>query len=120
MERFASAFPEVRYDILWESSTCNGQAILLGGARRVRLFGGLLRHKHVGVAGLAFTLAHETGHHLGGPPFHEYYPWLSSEYQADAWACQQGLPIVFGQAKAQVYADRGQRQLSRAYQTLLD
>jgi hypothetical protein len=118
--RFASAFPGIRYDILWESDTCNGQALLLEGARHVRLYGGLLRHKHVGIAGVAFTLAHETGHHVGGPPFHEYYPWLSSEAQADAWACQQGLALVFSPAKARHYADRGQKQLARAYQTLLD
>jgi hypothetical protein len=116
--RFSSVFPQIHYDVLWDSNTCNGHAFLLNDIRHVRLYGGLLRHKNVGLAGLAVCLAHETGHHLGGPPYHEFYPWLSSEAQADTWAYETGLRVVFGPKKAAIYVANGRRQLSRVLLTL--
>src|SRR6267378_4550562 len=31
------------------------------------------RTASIGIEGLAFALAHETGHHVGGPPYHPCY-----------------------------------------------
>src|SRR5262245_6344848 len=112
MVRFSDVFPSISYDILWETDTCNAQAFRTGARWSVSVSGCLLSHRHVGIAGIAFTLAHETGHHLGGQPSLEYYPWLSSEARADAWAVSKGLIAVFGPQKARHYALNGQRQLA--------
>lgn len=89
----------------------NAQAFLDGGVKRVRLFGGLVRHRRIGSAGLAVALAHETGHHLGGPPFHFAYRWLSSEEQADKWALAVGLRELFGERGAERTWRIGKSQL---------
>ena len=89
----------------------NAQAFLENEIKRVRIFGGLARHRLVGSAGLAVALAHETGHHLGGPPKLKYYHWLSSEDRANEWAITVGLPRVFGQAEAKSISKLGFRQL---------
>jgi len=67
-KRFRRAFPEVTYELLWESPTINAQAWRLGSAQFVRVYGGLVRHRAITKYGLALMLAHETGHHLGGLP----------------------------------------------------
>jgi Zn-dependent protease with chaperone function len=61
---FPAAFPDITYDLLWESSSVNAQAWRLGKSKHVRLYGGLIRHPALDRAGLAVILAHETGHHL--------------------------------------------------------
>jgi hypothetical protein len=111
IERFAANFPNIRYDIFWDTRLMNAQAFLGPGGRCVRLFGGLGRHRLVGIEGLAFALAHETGHHLGGPPYLTFYSSLSSEERANEWATETGLPKVFGKKVGSRYADRGQSQL---------
>ncbi len=90
----------------------NAQAFLGPKGRCVRLYGGLGRHRAIGIEGLAFALAHETGHHLGGPPYHPYYSSLSSEERANEWAAKFGLSIVFGERVGSRYAVRGMLQLS--------
>lgn len=115
--RFAITFSTLTYDIYWETDRCNAQAFLGHGTRHVRLYGGLARHKLVSVAGLSIALAHETGHHLGGPPFHRQYPWLSSEERADTWATSEGLALVFGRQRAAVYAVRGRQELALIFAT---
>ena len=89
----------------------NAQAFLSQDGRCVRLYGGLGRHRDIGAEGLAFALAHETGHHLGGPPYHPYYSSLSSEERANEWAAEIGLSIVFGAEVGSRYAQRGLLQL---------
>lgn len=79
--------------------------------KRVRVFGGLVRHRKIGAAGLAFVLAHETGHHLGGAPFLSYYHWLSSEERATEWALTVGLQKVFGKRDALRIGRQGMDQL---------
>lgn len=80
----------------------NAQAFLLGGKKCVRLYGGLVRHRRIGSAGLAVALAHETGHHLGGAPYLPYHRWLSSEERATEWAVTVGLKQVFAARSAAV------------------
>jgi hypothetical protein len=113
MARFSAAFPTVHYDIYWATDTCNAQAFVIAQNRFVRLYGGLIRHRFVGIAGLAFALGHETGHHLGGAPFHPQLFWLSSEQRADEWAIEVGLPAVFGARTARCYSRNGRVQLER-------
>ncbi len=72
IERFRTCFPMIHYDMFWETRLMNAQAYIGENGRSVRLYGGLGRHREVGVEGIAFALAHETGHHLGGPPLHEF------------------------------------------------
>jgi Zn-dependent protease with chaperone function len=83
LEAFGRAFPRITYELLWESSSINAQAWRLGAARYVRVYGGLARHPIVTKSGLALMLAHETGHHLGGPPSDPATPWLTWQGQAD-------------------------------------
>lgn len=110
---FSAAFPGISYDIYWETDTCNAQAFVVARDRFVRLYGGLIRHRFVGVAGLAYALGHETGHHLGGAPFHPQLFWLSSEERADEWAVKTGLPAVFGVHTARRYTSAGRAQIDR-------
>ncbi|HYA73083.1 MAG TPA: hypothetical protein VEF36_07980, partial [Roseiarcus sp.] len=65
VDRFRARFPDIYYDIYWETRLMNAQAYIGEKGRSVRLYGGLGRHRRVGVEGVAFALAHETGHHLG-------------------------------------------------------
>src|SRR5512147_1665706 len=103
IERFQIAFPAVHYDLFWETRVLNAQAFISDRGRCVRLYGGLGRHRKIGIEGVAFALAHETGHHLGGPPQHPFYKSLSSERRASEWALTTGLPTVFGCKVGQRY-----------------
>lgn len=111
IERFQAKFPNLHYDLYWETGLMNALAFLGRDGRSVRLYGGLGRHRQVGVEGLAFALAHETGHHLGGPPYHPFYTSLSSEQRANEWAVEMGLSHVFGTEIGNRYASRGPLQL---------
>jgi hypothetical protein len=94
--RFHQAFPEVTYELLWESPTVNAQAWRLGPAQYVRVYGGLVRHPAITKYGLALMLAHETGHHLGGLPRDPDLRWPTWQGQADYWAASEGMPKAFG------------------------
>jgi hypothetical protein len=98
IELFARTFPQVSYRLVWESPHINAQAWRLGEARNVYLYGGLVRHPVVTRAGLAVALAHETGHHLGGEPRDPDMTWMTWQGQADYWAANTGMPMVFGDA----------------------
>jgi hypothetical protein len=109
--RYRAKFPSINYDLFWETRLMNAQAFIGSSGRCVRLYGGLGRHRRIGVEGLAFALAHETGHHLGGAPYHPCYTCLSSEDRANEWAIEIGLPIVFGEKVGERFAYRGQMQI---------
>ena len=94
--RFSDAFPEIEYEVLWESSTINAQAWRLGSKRYVRVYGGLARHPALSKFGLSLALAHETGHHLGGPPYDPALPHSSNQTQADHWAARFAMPRIWG------------------------
>lgn len=110
---FAKAYPDIEYDVYWDSRSLNAQAFLWEGKLRVRLYGGLALHRDISIAGVAWILAHETGHHLGGPPFHLLQPHLSAEETADAWAAHHGLSRVFGRRRACRYANHGRREVRK-------
>lgn len=94
--KFGRAFPEITYDLLWESPSVNAQAWRLGSARHVWVYGGLVRHRTITKYGLALMLAHETGHHLGGLPRDPAMPWMTWQGQADYWAASIAMPIIWG------------------------
>jgi hypothetical protein len=101
--QFAAAFADIAIDIAWQSDSLNAQAYRLGPtAAHVRIYGGLARHRDIGPEGLALAIAHEIGHHKGGPPAMRHYHWLSTDRRADEWARTVGLPAVFDQAATHV------------------
>jgi hypothetical protein len=110
LQKFARVFPQITYQFVWESPTLNAQAWRLGSDRYVRLYGGLVRHSALSKFGLALTLAHETGHHLGGLPRDPDMRWMTWQGQADYWAARTGMPLVFGE-KARRMTMRGAREL---------
>jgi hypothetical protein len=110
IEKFRRFFPEITYDLLWESVSINAQAWRLGSSRYVRLYGGIVRHPAINKPGLAVTLAHETGHHLGGAPLDPDMRGMTWQGQADYWAASAGMPRVFG-AHARAMTLRGARQI---------
>jgi Peptidase family M48 len=122
LDQFGEAFPEITYELFWESPTVNAQAWRFGSAGRVRVYGGLVRHPKITRAGLALMLAHETGHHLGGPPYDPDMPWISWQGQADYWAASEGMKKVFG-LHAQTMIMRGAfqiRELHRDFASALE
>jgi hypothetical protein len=112
LKRFQTEWPELTYDMDLDVGLANAQAFLDQGTRRVRLYGGLVRHRRIGTAGLTLALAHETGHHLGGAPFLPYLKWLSSEERADDWAATVGLPRLMEPPAARRVLRTGREQLT--------
>lgn len=98
MGKFQLAFPDIEYDIAWTVDLLNGVAWRERAKRHVRLYGGLLRHKLIGLEACAVLFAHETGHHYGGPPRDIDYSWMSCERQADRWAARKGVRLAMGEA----------------------
>jgi len=94
-KKFNHAFPEITYELRWESPTVNAQAWRLGTTRFVRVYGGLVRHPSITKYGLSLMLAHETGHHLGGLPHDPAMPWLTWQGQADYWATSVAMPKIW-------------------------
>src|ERR1700682_2119819 len=110
IERFASTYSAIEYDLFWESSIINAQAWRLGSRRRVTIYGGVVRHPAITASGIAVMLAHETGHHLGGPSLDPDLRWPSWQGQADFWAASTGMPQVFG-GEATRLTLRGAKQI---------
>jgi hypothetical protein len=119
IDRFSEAFPEICYELIWSSLSTNAQAWGLGHQRYVRIYGGLARQKDLTRSGLALLLAHETGHHLGGPLYDPAIPWLSSQGQADYWAAAVGMPRVF-RARALIMTIQGAAELRRLFRSCAD
>jgi hypothetical protein len=118
VRRFEEAFPQIKYYLEIGIPVANAQAAREGSVRTVRLYGGLVRHRQLRSAGLAVVLAHETGHHLGGPPSHPTYHWLSSEERATEWALAHGLTKIFGRDRSRVLAAEGTRNLQTIARSL--
>lgn len=117
LDEFRRAFPEIAYDLLWESPTINAQAWRFGTVRHVRVYGGLVRHAAITRPGLALIIAHETGHHLGGLPRDPAMRWMTWQGQADYWAARIAMPLVFG-SRAYNTTLRGARQILKLHKDL--
>lgn len=98
VERFRAAYPDVVYHIDWEDETANAYAWRANGQRHVQLLGGLIRHRALFTEGIGLVLAHELGHHYGGPP--TYSSGLSCEGQADYWGAGTAMRGTWGDAYA--------------------
>jgi len=100
--KFHKAFyPDVVYHLDWTDEEVNAYAWVENGVRHVALLGGLVRHRALELEGIALVLAHELGHHYGGPP--TYPSGLSCEGQAD-WHGVANImrEVWFGQFYGQV------------------
>jgi hypothetical protein len=91
---FQRTFPEVQYQIFPDLNLLNGQALILGNRRIVRLYGGLALHPVMGPDGLAFALLHETGHHLSIGARLPWNPLIACECVADYWALNLGRKML--------------------------
>jgi hypothetical protein len=113
MQRFRRAFPEIVYDIAWKADAPNGVAWRQISQPHVRLYGGLLRHRAIGLEAVALLFAHETGHHKGGPPRNRTYTWMTCERQADFWAARFGVAAAWegDTAESQRQIVEGARQV---------
>jgi hypothetical protein len=117
LDRFRDAFPEIEYEVMWESTTINAQAWRLGSRRYVRVYGGLARHPALSRFGLSLSLAHEIGHHLGGAPYDPALPHSSKQTQADYWAARFGMPRIWG-SRARGATLRGATELIKLHRSL--
>jgi hypothetical protein len=90
---FQRTFPEIQYQIFPELNLLNGQALILGTRRIVRLYGGLALHPAIGRDGLAFALLHETGHHRSHGARLPWNRLIACECAADYWAFNLGRKI---------------------------
>jgi hypothetical protein len=90
---FELSFSSVQYRVLESISAVNAQASFSNGRRLVDIFGGLAFHPMIRHDGLAFTLLHETGHHLSTGC---RLPWapLACECSADRWATTDGCEAL--------------------------
>jgi hypothetical protein len=130
VERCRAAFPQLEFEIAWDSDTVNARALFGQPKCRVVVYGGLVRHEAIGEDGLALTLAHEVGHLLGGKPKHNYHFWLSCEGVADYWATRHGLrrlwprdelAVRFRAAAAQLLAlQRSMARMPKTYRRRRD
>lgn len=122
LKRFQRAFPEIAYDIAWDVDAFNGTAWREISQQHVRLYGGLLRHRSIRLEAIALILAHETGHHYGGPPRDNVYTWMTTERQADFWAAHVGVKAAWAddreEAKRQILL--GARQLLTFEMTMIE
>ena len=117
--RFALLFPQIAYTLNWDSQLINAQAWRLGEQRNVYLYGGLVRHPAITRAGLALTLAHETGHHLGGEPYDPVMTWMTNERQSDHWAAVSCMPSLFG-SRASSLTLRGAHEIATVQRHVQD
>lgn len=127
LDQFKASYPEVVFDVDWKSQTVNAQAWIAWfgyGRRHVRVYGGLVRHKAIRAEGVSLVLAHEAGHHYGGPPIYPRSGGLSCEGRADYWGVKDGLRTVWrgdylpktASAIEQMGRFFSQKQLSRAWE----
>lgn len=96
-QHFKTFYPQIEYRIAWTDDRVNAFASREGNKWVVTLLGGLIRHPYMQLEGVGLVLAHEIGHHLGGPP-HYGGTWASCEGQADYWGARIAMRKVwFGQ-----------------------
>lgn len=86
--QYKTFYPDVEYQIDWLNDAVNAVAFIKNGKRYVVLYGGLIRHHRVQVEGAGLVIAHELGHHYGGPPRYPNNTWASCEGQADYWGAK--------------------------------
>jgi hypothetical protein len=110
---YEAKFPDVEMHIDWTNNEVNAAAWMVGSTRHVVLYGGLLRHRYIGVEGAGLVLAHEIGHHFGGKPRYsdDGHKWASCEGQADYWGAMVAQRHVWWGPYAIEQLEKGSDQL---------
>jgi hypothetical protein len=83
----------------WSQPYLGAGSTLYNNMFSIMLWGGFVRAPQSNFEVIALTLCHEVGHYLGGSPKQKINSptgdWASSEGQADWFATQSCLPLVF-------------------------
>jgi hypothetical protein len=111
LTHFRKSYPSINYHVRWTDNAVNAYAWIEGGQRHVAILGGLIRHKAVEIEGLGLVIAHEIGHHYGGPPRYPNNPWASCEGQADYWGALVAMREVWWGEEALEQISKGAEQL---------
>lgn len=89
----------------WQDGAVNAYATRSVDAWNVHINGGIARAKGMTVDGLALTVCHEIGHHLGGAPRTFLYEgWPSAEGQADYFATSKCLKKYYAQLSVESFS----------------
>jgi hypothetical protein len=87
---------KLTWNIDWNTKVENAFASSQGGKNRtLTIYGELYRNPLITPDSFSFVLCHELGHVLAGAPFSAKVPVLSAEGQADYYAANVCLPLVF-------------------------
>lgn len=86
-------YPNIQFHLDWADNTVNAYAWIQNGVRHVAIKGGLVRHNALELEGIALVIAHEIGHHYGGPP--TFPGGLSCEGQADYSGVRDIMRLVW-------------------------
>lgn len=95
-----AAGDKLQINRLWTDGTVNASAQRSGNTRILNMYGGLARHKAIGVEGMALVVCHELGHHNGGAPKIDSWmgnSWATNEGGADYYATSKCLRRFFAQ-----------------------
>lgn len=79
----------------WRDNTINAFSDQNNAYWYVWIKGGIGRHPAITTLGLVAITCHEIGHHLGGYPKKDRWPWSSAEAQADYFAAHVCMRKVF-------------------------
>lgn len=115
LHHFSHYYPDINCQIRWSDNTVNAYAWREGSQRYIALLGGLIRHYAVGIEGLALVVAHEIGHHYGGPPRYPSNPWATCEGQADYWGALVAMREVWWGEEALKKTRTGAEQLYQLF-----
>jgi len=84
----------------WNDSTVNASAEENGTSWVVNMYGGLARRPEITYDGYKGVICHELGHHFGGFAFYSDDDWAAAEGEADYFATQFCLGLLFVDEKA--------------------
>jgi hypothetical protein len=87
----------------WESLRMNAQSEADRTKRKIVVYGGLGRARHITRDSFTLILCHELGHHLGGAPYMiGENEWASLEGQADYYAARTCMRLVLHASEKRV------------------
>jgi hypothetical protein len=112
LKAFSRQFPTISYQLVPSPALLNAQALVVGGQRIVKLYGGLAFNPLLDMNAIAFALLHETGHHLAVGSRLPWNPFLACECQADQWALKH---CAFGRSSVRVDLIRALSDLDYAF-----
>jgi hypothetical protein len=80
--------PDLIIDFEWGNPKVNAYASRIGKLKKIRMLGGLARHKQMNMAVFQTILCHELGHHYSGTPYKSEKE-LTVEGKSDYFAINQ-------------------------------